>query len=411
MDYLLSPVREIHFTFHLKVSMVARWEIVSPRTANKSEIMKKLEKLTPEQEAFIPVLRKKYEDMFYNNQGINKEVCEDGIEFIYSTYLNRPKPVIMYMDSPLGVQLLVSVLKHGGFKKKNLSADLRTNIRANLRANLSANLSANIRDNLRTNLWANLRANLWANLGDNLGANLGDNLRANYERPSYWANIGDYGWVAFYDFIQQTNYSNDYDFKSFDQYKKLLESGIYELVVMDGLCVVCSMPKVKQDSNKRLHCETGPAATWRDGFSMWYYHGMAVPRHWIENRGSITAEEIKKESNAEKRRALRDLMGTEKYYDALGGVNELDRDTDDQGNEMILYESKEEDSVVNKKIQYLEVLCPSTMRKYVLYPTKQCSNVWDAKASTFNGEKIKYRHGDVGLLDLKKEFNHPICES
>jgi hypothetical protein len=190
-----------------------------------------------------------------------------------------------------------------------------------------------------------------------------------------------------------------------------LASGLYETYVFDGLCVVCSTPKVNQDEKNRLHCETGPSAIWPDGFSMWYYHGMNIPGHWVEDKESITSDEIKKESNAEKRRTLRDLLGAEKYYGKLGGVNEIDRDIDNQNNEMVLYESKEIDTVVNKKIQYLEVICPSTERKYVLYPTKECKNAWEAKASTFNGEKIKYRHGDVGLLDLKKEFNKPIYES
>jgi hypothetical protein len=171
------------------------------------------------------------------------------------------------------------------------------------------------------------------------------------------------------------------------------------------------MPKVKQDDRKRLHCVTGPAIQWRDGFSIWYYHGISVPSHWIMNKELITVEEVKEESNVEKRRVLRDLLGITKYYEILGGVNELDRDIDDQDNEMVLFESKEIDSVVNRKIQYLEVICPSTMRKYVLYPPKICKNVWEAKASTFQDQFIQYRHGDVGLLNIEKAFDRPIHES
>ena len=457
--------------------------------------MKKLEKLTPEQEAQIPVFLKTYEDMFYQNQGIDKPACEKGIEKLYDRYLKKPKPMVMYMDSPFGVQVLISILKSGGFDKANLRANLgdnlgdnltanlganlranlgdnlgdnlTDNLGANLRANLGANLGANLwdnltdnlganltdnlGDNLRANLWDNLGANLrdnlgdnlganlwdnltdnlWANLGanlrdnlranltdnlranlwDNLWANLGANLRDNYERSAYWTNIGDYGWVAFYDFIQHTGYFINYDFKPLNNFRNLLVSGLYEIHVFDGLCIVSSMPKVKQDDQKRLHCENDPAAIWPDGFSMWYYHGMAIPGHWVENKESITAEEIKKESNAERRRALRDILKADQYYELLGGVNELDHDTDNQGHEMILYESKEIDSVVDKKIQYLEVICPSTMRKYVLYPTKPCKNVWEAKESTFQNQKIQYRHGDVGLLNLAKAFNQPIYES
>jgi len=317
--------------------------------------MEKLEKLTPEQEAMIPVFLKRYEDMFYKNEGVDKKACEKGIEILYDRYLNKPKPQVMYMDSFFGVQVLISILKNKGFN--------------------------------------------------------GANLRDNYEQSSYWANIGDYGWVAFYDFIQYTGHFVKYNYEPLNDYRNLLASGLYEIHVFDGLCIVSSMPKVKQDERKGLHCEDGPAATWGDGFSMWYYHGMPIPGHWIEDKASITAEEIKKESNAEKRRALRDLLGADRYYELLGGVNELDRNTDNQGHEMVLYESRKIDSVVNKKIQFLEVVCPSTMRKYVLYPTRECKNVWEAKVTTFRDEKIQYRHGDVALLNLEKTFNNPICES
>jgi hypothetical protein len=160
-----------------------------------------------------------------------------------------------------------------------------------------------------------------------------------------------------------------------------------------------------------MHSESGPAIEWTDGYKLWFYHGMNVEQRWIEDKDSITAEEVKGESNAEKRRALRDLLGTEKYYNILGGVVELDRDVDLQGNEMVLYESKKVDSVVNRKIQFLEVICPSTGRKYVLYPPKQSKNVWQAKASTFSDKPIQVRHGDVGLRNLEKAFDRPIYES
>lgn len=87
--------------------------------------MKKLEKLTKEQENYIPILRKKWEDVFYKNTEINKQDAEKYITWLYKKYLNRSKPVIMYMKSPLGCQILISLLKNMKATRDNLWANLR----------------------------------------------------------------------------------------------------------------------------------------------------------------------------------------------------------------------------------------------------------------------------------------------
>ena len=64
---------------------------------------------------------------------------------------------------------------------------------------------------------------------------------------------------------------------------------------------------------------------------------------------------------------------------------------------MKLYVCKEvgEDAVL------LEVVCPSTMRTFHLYPPNQkAKTCFEAKASTFKNKPIAYRHGDVSLLKV-----------
>ena len=60
----------------------------------------------------------------------------------------------------------------------------------------------------------------------------------------------------------------------------------------------------------------------------------------------------------------------------------------------------------------LEVTDPSTGRTYNLYPPSQnCTNVWDAKADTFQGERLTYRHGDVGLVKQGESHEKPLIET
>jgi len=265
-------------------------------------------------------------------------------------------------------------------------------------------------------VWDQVWAQVWDQVGDQVGDQVRDQVGAQvrddklsiYSFASY-GSIWDYGWCSFYSFfMDQGMVQHD----GFNEFLKIKKTGLYDMIQLDGLCVVCEMPKyIHRDEQGRMHNDKGASIEWQDGYKLCYYHGMSVPQRWVEDKKSITAEEVKKESNAEKRRAMRGLLGVEKYYDILGGVVEIDKDIDLQGNEMVLYESKEVDSVVNRKIQYLEVICPSTGRKYVLYPPKHSLNVWEAKGSTFSDKPIQIRHGDVGLLNIEKAFDRPIYES
>ena len=169
------------------------------------------------------------------------------------------------------------------------------------------------------------------------------------------------------------------------------------------------MPKVTQNSNNRLHNETKAAAIWSDGFEMHYWNGINVPKKWIENKSEISKGDILSEKNAERRRCMREILGSKRYAELLE-TEEIDSDTDDCGNIMSLHRTKDPDELINSHIYYYQCMCPSTMREYFLC-VPECKNVWDAKAWTFNNEKIEVRHGDVGLLNTETEFSKPIKES
>lgn len=133
------------------------------------------------------------------------------------------------------------------------------------------------------------------------------------------------------------------------------------------------------------------------------------------NSGNITKQEILSETNAEKRRCLREILGAKKYYDIISegkGLILIDEDTDHQGFPMRLYETSIKDALINKKVQFIEVVCPSTERVYNIYPPSQnCKNVWEAKADTFNKEKLWARHGDVGVVMMGENPNKPVLET
>ncbi|MDQ7909759.1 hypothetical protein RB614_35085 [Phytohabitans sp. ZYX-F-186] len=66
----------------------------------------------------------------------------------------------------------------------------------------------------------------------------------------------------------------------------------------------------------RPHCADGPAIAWRDGWDLYAWRGVLVPRGVID--GAWTAEEWLAEPNAEVRRAVAERLGYERLLDARG---------------------------------------------------------------------------------------------
>lgn len=84
-------------------------------------------------------------------------------------------------------------------------------------------------------------------------------------------------------------------------------------------CLVCDFPEILSvDDRNRPHGARGPSHRWRDGWSLYYWHGVRVPRHVIEAPETITLAEIDGEPNVEVRRVMIERFGPAKYLLASG---------------------------------------------------------------------------------------------
>ena len=95
--------------------------------------------------------------------------------------------------------------------------------------------------------------------------------------------------------------------------------------------MVCERPTVIQRElatptltrgwrSHRLHCDTGPAVAWPDGWGVWASHGIRVPQHVIEAPQTITVREIHNEQNAEVRRVMVERMGFDRFVKESGAL-------------------------------------------------------------------------------------------
>jgi hypothetical protein len=78
----------------------------------------------------------------------------------------------------------------------------------------------------------------------------------------------------------------------------------------EEFCMVSDFPEmIRVDARNRPHCETGPSLRWRDGWSLYCWHGERIPAAWIEDRNSLTPAVALGQENLELRRAACEMLG------------------------------------------------------------------------------------------------------
>ncbi|MEV6979069.1 DUF6745 domain-containing protein, partial [Kitasatospora sp. NPDC093806] len=80
-----------------------------------------------------------------------------------------------------------------------------------------------------------------------------------------------------------------------------------------------------RDEAGRLDRADGPALEYADGFALHAWRGMPVPAEFLAGLGTVTAERIRTEENAELRRVLLEHYGYERYL-ADSGAEPVHRD-------------------------------------------------------------------------------------
>jgi hypothetical protein len=148
-------------------------------------------------------------------------------------------------------------------------------------------------------------------------------------RDSVWDSVGsqhDAWWLSFYSYFRDVcGLTAETD--------KL--GGLFALAQSAGwalphqkICWVSERHQVlSRDARGRLHCTTGPAVLYPDGWAIYAVNGVCVPSRVIESPESYTADEIRAEKNSEVTRVLAERLGWDKFLDKIGSVS-IDKWTD-----------------------------------------------------------------------------------
>jgi len=171
----------------------------------------------------------------------------------------------------------------------------------------------------------------------------------------------------------------------------LVRDGAFMYVFTQGFVFACRHPlALRKDASLRLHSYEQPAIEFPDGYGIYSWHGVLVPRHLVEAPKMLTVQYIETTSNVELRRVLIDRYGTSKYLIDAGATIV---DEDDRG---ILYRLNipQDEAMVMVQVTNTTPEPDSTYKRYFLRVPPNITSAQEAVAWSFALESNSY-HPEV----------------
>ncbi|MBE9208106.1 hypothetical protein IQ244_16545 [Nostoc sp. LEGE 06077] len=309
--------------------------------------MSLIEKLTPEQEALIPVYREKWRKIALSTERIDREKAAEAVKEIYK-HINLDEPEIIFCASPY------EALIHSSHKlSEQLFQELWVDFFSQIDEQLKPELLTYLLNETNSILSGSINTISWQ-LDKQLGEILDTELVLNClqtEALAVDACAFDYCISVLQFHHNQREWSN---------YVSLVKSCGW-IFLYSKACIICDRPlHIRFDNENRLHAEGEPAIEFADGYSLYSYHGVTLPeRYGKVHPQQWQAQWLLTETNAELRRVLIQGIGYIRICQDLQ-VIELDNWA---GYTLLKIDN---DFIDIEPILLLKMTCPSTGFIHVL---------------------------------------------
>ena len=318
-----------------------------------------LTKLNKKQIKLMDEVRDEWLDRIFSCKlRINRKQATKYINWLYDIS-GLQKPLIIFLDSPLGIQYGANMI--GG---------------SQVRSQVGSQVESQVYSQVGSQVWSQVRSQVYSQVESQVES---DQLK--YFDFAYYGNIADYYWVAFYDYFRKIG---KVKLSAFNNFVFLLKAGIYDMIQLDKACIVSDMPcKILCDLENRLHSLSSSAIEWRDGYCLYFVHGVAVPEKIILHPEKLTKEDWIKEPNVEVRRVIQEQMGS-LFVEKIGG-KVINKSTRGKLIEVKLPNDPERVS------RYVKVKDSSTTREYYLRVPPTINSADEGVAWTFGLEIGEYQ--------------------
>ena len=325
--------------------------------------MKKITKLTAEQEAQIPEYLEKWirvaskpldreksvkvtKELFGEDKTVliaeSIQNAVDVIKFIVGDKkLEHSPQLYSQLYSQLGSQL-------GSQLRSQLRSQLGSQLDSQLRSQLYSQLDSQLYSQLDSQLGSQLGSQLYSQLDSQLDSQLGDKVSYSYYTTQYWLS-----WLGYYDYAQFIGI--EFDTEKLSKMEEILMA-IPSIITLGKILVVIENPVCRWE-NGMLHSDQRPAIEWKDETGVYLLDGVAFEKElWerVVSREMSLSEIMKIEISDQRTVALK--------YNPQAIIKENAKliDKDDRNNELYLVEGSEINKLTEfPKMYFLKMLCPT----------------------------------------------------
>ena len=238
---------------------------------------------------------------------------------------------------------------------------VRDSVRDSVGDSVGASVGASVWASVRDSVGASVGASVWASVGggqragqrggqragqrggqragqragqpacgtQRAGQRVRDSVRASVRdsvRASVWASVRasvygqhDAHWLGYYDFFREAVGMTEETQKAMPLTQLAQSAGW--AIPCEHICFVSERhTTLERDDKGRLHCLTGPAVRYPDGWSIYAVHGVRVPENVVTRPEQITVTAINAERNSEIKRVMIERFGWDRWSTECGAV-------------------------------------------------------------------------------------------
>ena len=185
-----------------------------------------------------------------------------------------------------------------------------------------------VRDQVSDQVWDQVSDQVWSQVSDQVWDQVWDQAWSQVSdqvSDQVWSQVSDQvknmiygchdaGWLSFYETFLMLGISECKKLKPLIDLAN--HSGWWS--AFKNIVIFQDRPEfIKFDDQNLLHSESGPAIKYRDGFSVYCWHGTRIPSEWIEDKNHLTPEICFNWENADQRVCAFAIYGWDKILDSV----------------------------------------------------------------------------------------------
>lgn len=335
--------------------------------------MMPIESLSARQIDRFPEFVEKWTDIGLCTAPADRRQAERGIRDAYWSD-GRAAPEIVWCGSPLSMGLTQEIVT----TRASVAKSVGKRVRDRVWSGVWDIVWNGVWDNVRYSVWSSVQERVCERVRETVWNIVCNGVQARVQSGVHYSGYGQHDayWLGFYDYFREVC-------GLVEQTEKL--TGLSLIAKSAGwflphehICWVSERHNVlNRDDAGRLHCETGPAISYPDGFSIWALNGVLIDETIVMRPETQTIAKIQGEQNEEIKRIRIERFGWERYMRKVNATPIDRRRNDIDGTLEALYRTDGHSVLV--------CVCPSTAKVFALGVPNETENCEEAQRYLSSG--------------------------